>query len=135
MTTGGSTASATSSSVKEPFVAEAMTNVLAHGAEDNRVGISPRARKLARQKQVDWRQLAGSGPNGRIIERDVQAALDKQPFVDPAGEIDVGSRGVPSAGAGVSGQWTGFGRVICNRSLLFQTRQTSPYRWPISPMR
>ncbi len=38
---------------------------------------SPRARKRAREMSVDWRQLAGSGPAGRVVERDVlrQAAL------------------------------------------------------------
>jgi pyruvate dehydrogenase E2 component (dihydrolipoamide acetyltransferase) len=37
--------------------------------------ISPRARKLAQAKEVDVTTLHGSGPQGRIIERDVQAAL------------------------------------------------------------
>ncbi len=32
---------------------------------------SPRARKRARELTVDWRQLAGSGPAGRVVERDV----------------------------------------------------------------
>ena len=35
---------------------------------------SPRARKLAEQKGVNLDTIAGSGPGGRIIERDVQAA-------------------------------------------------------------
>lgn len=36
--------------------------------------VSPRARKLAAEKCVNTAQIAGSGPHGRIIERDVQAA-------------------------------------------------------------
>lgn len=35
---------------------------------------SPAARRLAKQLGVDWRLLAGSGPGGRIVEADVQAA-------------------------------------------------------------
>lgn len=35
---------------------------------------SPAARRLAAELQVDIRELAGSGPGGRIVEADVQAA-------------------------------------------------------------
>lgn len=38
-------------------------------------GVSPRARALAQANGLDASQIAGSGPGGRIIERDVQAAL------------------------------------------------------------
>src|SRR5690606_34815272 len=41
--------------------------------------VSPRARTLAAQKGIDLSALQGSGPGGRIIERDVQAALAAQP--------------------------------------------------------
>lgn len=36
--------------------------------------ISPRARRLAVGKGIDWRQLRGSGRTGRIRERDIQQA-------------------------------------------------------------
>ena len=36
--------------------------------------VSPRARMLAEQKGVNTAQVAGSGPGGRIIARDVEAA-------------------------------------------------------------
>ncbi|MBX7233868.1 MAG: E3 binding domain-containing protein [Caldilineales bacterium] len=32
---------------------------------------SPRARKIAKERGLDWRTLSGSGPRGRVIERDV----------------------------------------------------------------
>ncbi|MBY0523792.1 MAG: 2-oxo acid dehydrogenase subunit E2 [Gemmataceae bacterium] len=35
---------------------------------------SPRARRTARERGIDWKSLQGSGPNGRIRERDVCAA-------------------------------------------------------------
>jgi pyruvate dehydrogenase E2 component (dihydrolipoamide acetyltransferase) len=38
--------------------------------------ISPRASRLAATSGVDPRQLAGTGPDGRITERDVRAALE-----------------------------------------------------------
>lgn len=38
-------------------------------------GISPRARMLAGGRGIDMSGVAGSGPGGRVIERDVKAAL------------------------------------------------------------
>jgi pyruvate dehydrogenase E2 component (dihydrolipoamide acetyltransferase) len=37
------------------------------------IAISPRARKLADERRVDPASLSGSGPGGRVIERDVRA--------------------------------------------------------------
>ena len=42
-----------------------------------RVVVSPRARRLAREKKVSVRVLSGSGPKGRIVEADVNAYLDR----------------------------------------------------------
>ncbi len=39
------------------------------------VKISPRARNLAQRQGIDIESIAGSGPDGRIIERDIEAAL------------------------------------------------------------
>src|SRR5262245_42401000 len=44
-------------------------------AEDDRVRISPLARRLAEEKGIDLSQLEGSGPGGRIVQRDIEAAL------------------------------------------------------------
>jgi pyruvate dehydrogenase E2 component (dihydrolipoamide acetyltransferase) len=41
--------------------------------------ISPRARRIAYELGVDWTQIKGSGRTGRIVERDVRAALEQQP--------------------------------------------------------
>ena len=49
------------------------------GTEDSKtIFISPRAKKLAKKEAVDSNQLSGSGPQGRIIERDVEEALSKR---------------------------------------------------------
>jgi pyruvate dehydrogenase E2 component (dihydrolipoamide acetyltransferase) len=40
--------------------------------------VSPRARKLAEQWLLDPADIAGSGPGGRVVERDVQAYLDER---------------------------------------------------------
>jgi pyruvate dehydrogenase E2 component (dihydrolipoamide acetyltransferase) len=55
-------------------------------AQATRVAISPFARKLARKKGADVTQLKGTGPGGRIVARDVEAAGAPAPrVVAPAG--------------------------------------------------
>lgn len=48
----------------------------APASSDGRVFISPRAKNLALKTGADLSRAAHSGPHGRIIERDVEAALD-----------------------------------------------------------
>ncbi|GBU19134.1 MULTISPECIES: pyruvate dehydrogenase complex dihydrolipoamide acetyltransferase [Methylobacterium] len=45
------------------------------GADGSRVFASPLARRIAKQEGVDIAAVKGSGPHGRIIERDVREAL------------------------------------------------------------
>ncbi|MFA9479384.1 pyruvate dehydrogenase complex dihydrolipoamide acetyltransferase [Phycisphaerales bacterium AB-hyl4] len=46
------------------------------GASGGRVRVSPLARKIAEEKDLDLTQIKGSGPDGRIIKRDVLKAAD-----------------------------------------------------------
>ena len=73
---------------------------------DGQVGISPRARQLAQRKQVDMESLQGSGPGGRIIERDVQAALADLPKVSPVAKamVATGDFALPDQGSGPGGR-------------------------------
>ena len=41
---------------------------------------SPLAKRLAQQAGVDLSALNGSGPHGRIVKRDIEAALERQPL-------------------------------------------------------
>ena len=41
----------------------------------SRLAISPRASRLAAEMGIDPREIVGSGPDGRIVERDVQASV------------------------------------------------------------
>ena len=45
------------------------------GTEGRRVRASPLARSMARQAGLDLAALAGSGPHGRIVKRDIETAL------------------------------------------------------------
>ncbi|MGB7287099.1 MAG: pyruvate dehydrogenase complex dihydrolipoamide acetyltransferase [Salaquimonas sp.] len=44
-------------------------------ASDERVFASPLARRLAKEGGVDVAAIAGSGPHGRVVKRDVEAAI------------------------------------------------------------
>ncbi len=48
-----------------------------------RIFASPRARKLAAEKGIDLAAVAGSGPGGRIVERDIVAYLESAPKATP----------------------------------------------------
>jgi pyruvate dehydrogenase E2 component (dihydrolipoamide acetyltransferase) len=64
-----------------PVAAAAATTAPAIAATTptGRVLASPVARKIAGDAGVDLRQIAGSGPNGRIVKRDVEAFLKAGP--------------------------------------------------------
>jgi pyruvate dehydrogenase E2 component (dihydrolipoamide acetyltransferase) len=51
------------------------TVVVRPAAEEEHVKASPLARRVAREQNLDLRTLTGSGPGGRIVEKDVEAAL------------------------------------------------------------
>jgi pyruvate dehydrogenase E2 component (dihydrolipoamide acetyltransferase) len=74
--------------------------------DDTRLRISPRARKLAENKGVEVTGIQGSGPFGRIVERDVQAAIAQQPVMTPLARSMVAGGGfsAPEAGSGVRGR-------------------------------
>ena len=54
-------------------------------AEGDRVKASPLARKLAQAQGIDLSSLQGSGPGGRIVRADIDAAAGKAPAAAPAG--------------------------------------------------
>ncbi len=53
-------------------------------ASSDRVIASPLARRMAQQSGVDLSAVAGTGPNGRIVKADIEAALAKGPATKPA---------------------------------------------------
>lgn len=69
-------------------------------------GVSPRARNLAAREGVALSSLQGSGPGGRIIERDVQAALAVRPKLSPLAQAKLAEGGftAPEQGSGPRGR-------------------------------
>jgi pyruvate dehydrogenase E2 component (dihydrolipoamide acetyltransferase) len=51
-------------------------------ASASRLFISPRARALAQNSTIDPARIKGSGPNGRIVEKDVQGYLESHHYAD-----------------------------------------------------
>ena len=62
--------------------------------------VSPRAKNLAAAEAIDASQLAGSGPNGRVIEKDVKAALESRPKLTPLAKKIAAEEGAQPQGAG-----------------------------------
>jgi pyruvate dehydrogenase E2 component (dihydrolipoamide acetyltransferase) len=61
-----------------------VTPAAAVGGSGDRIRISPRASRLAAASGIDIRSIAGTGPEGRITERDVQSAVAVQTAPAPA---------------------------------------------------
>jgi len=71
---GGAPEAKTEEKKEEAPKAEAVATVAEAAGE--RIFISPRAKKLALQTGVDMTKVVSTGPHGRIIERDINKALD-----------------------------------------------------------
>ncbi|CAA7616949.1 Dihydrolipoyllysine-residue acetyltransferase component of pyruvate dehydrogenase complex [Candidatus Terasakiella magnetica] len=62
-----------------PAVAAAPTAVAASAPAGDRVFASPLAKRIAKDGNVDLKTVAGSGPHGRIVKADVEAAIAAGP--------------------------------------------------------
>ena len=69
------------------------------------VFISPRAKKIAEKEAVDVFGLKGSGPKGRIIEKDVKAVSETRPKMTPLAKKIAAEEGLrpQEAGTGLAG--------------------------------
>src|SRR5919202_52146 len=68
---GGEAQAATATQAPEEEAAEE------DGRADGRFRASPIVRRLARENNLDLSKIEGSGPAGRIVERDVRAAMER----------------------------------------------------------
>lgn len=75
----------------------------ATAAELDAIKISPRAKRMAEEKGIDYRFAKGTGPNGRVIQRDIEAMILTGPFItDAAKPFATGAE----QGSGLSGAIT-----------------------------
>ncbi len=81
-------------------------------------GSSPRARAAATAKGVDIASIPGTGPNGLVIERDVQSSA---PRMTPAARAAGGS--IPATGSGLAGTITAADRAAPAAPLAARSAQ------------
>ncbi|MEM1219391.1 MAG: pyruvate dehydrogenase complex dihydrolipoamide acetyltransferase [Bacteroidota bacterium] len=62
----------------EPTVATPATEPSAPASDDRRIKASPLAKSMAKEAGIDLGQVSGSGDNGRIVKRDIEAAIEQR---------------------------------------------------------
>ncbi|HJQ30471.1 MAG TPA: biotin/lipoyl-containing protein, partial [Rubrobacter sp.] len=73
---GGGGAQATATETEAPEGEEETQEERADGRADGHFRASPIVRRLAQENDLDLSKIDGSGPAGRIVERDVRAAME-----------------------------------------------------------
>lgn len=76
--------------VQQNLIAESAAASPDADSDPGKRRISPRARRLAESSNFDYRSISGSGPNGRIISRDIEAALAVIPVSSGEQETSAG---------------------------------------------
>jgi pyruvate dehydrogenase E2 component (dihydrolipoamide acetyltransferase) len=103
-------------------------------AKGERVFASPLARRIATDAGVDLKSIAGSGPHGRIVKADVEAATSRPPAAKPvaAPKTDVIAPAAAGTAAAVAGgiahhvvPHTSMRRAIARR--LTESKQQVPH--------
>ena len=98
-------------------------------ANGKRIRISPLARKTAAKLGVDYSGIAGTGPSGRIVVKDILAAAEAQknaPAAAPAAEAAPAKKEAPKAGLELMEgdtvvKLTGMRKVVAERMLASHT--------------
>lgn len=90
--------------------------------------VSPRARVLAAKEAIDASALQGSGPHGRVIERDVRAAMAATPKLTPlAKAIAKETRAAaPETGSGLAGMVKGADMGALKNSVYASDSEIKP---------
>ncbi|WP_420393643.1 pyruvate dehydrogenase complex dihydrolipoamide acetyltransferase [Acuticoccus sp.] len=70
------TSGATDGRAPAPRAGNGAAAAPAERGEGERIAASPLARRLAKMEGIDLARLSGSGPHGRIVKRDIEAALE-----------------------------------------------------------
>jgi pyruvate dehydrogenase E2 component (dihydrolipoamide acetyltransferase) len=99
------TPSATPGPLREEKPAPAPSVAKANGAATgDRVFASPLARRIAKESSLDLAGVQGSGPHGRIVERDVRAAIAAGPKTAAAPQASAAAApaGAPGLARGMS---------------------------------
>ncbi len=93
-------------------------------AVEGPVKASPLAKKIARDKNVNLGSILGTGPGGRIVRRDIEAALAK-PTVDDRPQTIVAPAVIPPSAGDETIQTTKLRQAIGRR--LVESKTTIPH--------
>ena len=85
--------------VETPAAPAAPAAPTAPRADGDRVKASPLARRLAQAQNIDLGSIQGSGPGGRIVRADIDAAAGKAPSAAPSAQPGTAAP-APAAGTG-----------------------------------
>ncbi len=113
----------------EPIPPAAPPPATAPSGGGGRIMASPLARRMAREKGLDLAQIRGSGPNGRIIKSDIEAAVAGGAAVAavPGPAPGAPPSATPSAAPGAYEDvpLDGMRRIVAKR--LVESKQTVPH--------
>ncbi|MEZ6318957.1 MAG: pyruvate dehydrogenase complex dihydrolipoamide acetyltransferase [Phycisphaerales bacterium] len=135
----GSDTSSSATATAAPAAPASSSPAPSSNGDSGRVFASPLARKLAEERGIDLSTINGSGPSGRIVQKDVEAAAPaaKAPTSRPAdsrsGELVAGSVTTAPAPATIPGgqlqdrtvTLTNMRATIAKR--LVESKQTIPH--------
>ena len=103
-------------------------------AAGERIFVSPLARRMAQQAGIALDGLKGSGPNGRIVKADIEAALQKGPAQALAPEAPALSAPTPARAPAPAPQITAPHQLVPNSTMrkviarrLTEAKQTIPH--------
>ncbi len=97
---------------------------------NGRVYASPLARKIARQSGVPVETITGTGPGGRILRRDVEAAIAARPAAPTDAAPPAPASAAPVAGAGAAAPGGDIPHSRQRRAIaerLTESKQTAPH--------
>jgi len=90
-----------------------------------RIFVSPLARRLAAQAQLDLGSITGTGPHGRIVQHDVEAAMRRGP-----------ARGAPAAAGATPSVAAPAAAGVLSKAQVFALAGNTPYtEVPMTGMR
>lgn len=93
---GSSESSEESTEDKSEEKEEASTSESSSDSDDGRVKASPLAKKIAEDKGIDLKSVNGSGPDGRIIKKDVESFSPSVGLTKPAASSSSDSAPAPA---------------------------------------
>jgi dihydrolipoamide dehydrogenase len=113
------------SALTAPDAAAAPERAPSAAALGRRLAISPRASRLAAEGGIDPRTLVGTGPDGRIVERDIRAAITATAAARTAPATASAQLATSAAGEEPPRQMSRMRRIIADR--LTTSWTTTPH--------